>query len=358
MIMNAEQIRRVVRRQGAVGIPIHAAHTYNTETRKRHGPQLQKLAEEFPEDCVGVHMIEPGVWDTREEVGADYRWAISPKPGNAILVADGNWTLDGIIDHGQGILPSCDRLDDLLAHFEQLDRPEAFAHVADAVKKNPGRYVIGGLNHNFYDRMWKLHGVTSVMMDFHLNPDKIHQLGRGILDLEKKWVRRYAQAGVSAVRYADDYGCQLSTLFSPTTFREFFKPLYAELSAEAHRLGLDVWMHSCGNLSPILGDFAEAGIDMMHPIQVGCFDEDWVLRAHRGKIGFHLGMDVQHLLPEGTPKEVERGCRDRLRFFMDPQGGVAVAAGNAIMPETPWENIRAFHHAIREFREGGQEWYF
>jgi hypothetical protein len=188
------------------------------------------------------------------------------------------------------------------------------------------------------------------MMDFILDPERIERLTRGIIELEIKWVRRYAALGFHAIGCADDYGCQRGTLFSPATFRRFFKPAYTALATEAHRLGLDVWLHSCGNLSAILGDFAEAGIDMLHPIQVGCFDEGWVRDNFTGKIGFHIGMDVQHLLVEATPQEVERVCSNRLRLFANARGGVAAAAGNAIMPETPMEN------ALQRFRKGGEAW--
>lgn len=355
MILGVAEVRNVVRRRGARGIPTWRSHWYNAETERLYGSQLQVLRVEFPEDCITAAFIEPGVWEAPPEVGGDYRWAISPKPANAVF-RENNWTIDGVIDHGQGVLPGWDRLDDLLAHLEELDRPEAFARVGRTVQEQPGRYVIGILNHNFYDRLWKLRGVSNVLTDFYLHPEQISRLAEGILDLQKKWVRRYAAAGVHAIGCADDYGCQRSTLFSPAIFAKFLKPLWAELCGEAHQLGLDVWLHSCGNLTPILGHLAEAGIDMLHPIQVGCFDEGWVIANFAGTIGFHLGMDVQHLIVEATPQQVARACRERLRRFLRREGGLAVGAGNAIMPETPIDNIRAFHETIREFREGGASW--
>lgn len=355
MQMPMQAVRDVVRRRAAAGIPTAMSHWYNAETERLFKPQLDDLRGEFPDDSLVVSYLEPGVWEAPEAVGHDYRWAISPRPTNAVF-RENNWTLDGVIDRGQGVLPSWDRLDELLAHMQELDRPEAFAQVAETVHSHPGQYVQGMLNHTFYDRLWKLHGLTNIMTDFFLEPEKVQQLTHAVLQLELKWVRRYAQAGVHAIRCADDYGHQSTTLFSPTIFRTVFKPLYSALCAEAHRLGMDVWLHCCGAISGILGDFAEAGIDMMHPIQVGCFDEGWVATSFSGKIGFHLGMDVQHLLVEATAQEVEKTCRERLRRFANPAGGVAAGAGNAIMPETPLANMRAYHKVIREFRAGEDGW--
>ncbi len=58
-------------------------------------------------------------------------------------------------------------------------------------------------------------------------------------------------------------------------------------------------------------------------------------------------MDVQQLLPFGTSEEVRAGCLQRMRTFHRPEGGLILAAGNAIMPETPLENIRAYLETLR-----------
>jgi uroporphyrinogen decarboxylase len=52
---------------------------------------------------------------------------------------------------------------------------------------------------------------------------------------------------------------------------------------------------------------------------------------------------VQQTLPSGTPAEVRVRIRDVGRG-----GGVILAPGHVLGPETPWENIVAFFEAADE----------
>ena len=83
----------------------------------------------------------------------------------------------------------------------------------------------------------------------------------------------------------------------------------------------------------------EAGVDVLHPIQTGCMSLEKTIEEYGDKISFLVGVDVQHLLPEGTPESVECGIENMINICYKPNGGLLVAAGNGIMPGTPIENI-------------------
>lgn len=68
------------------------------------------------------------------------------------------------------------------------------------------------------------------------------------------------------------------------------------------------------------------------------------------KMSFLVGVDVQHLLPEGTVQEVREGIRKLIDTFYKPDGGLLLAAGNGIMPDTPLENIEAMLQEIALYR--------
>ena len=76
-------------------------------------------------------------------------------------------------------------------------------------------------------------------------------------------------------------------------------------------------------------------------------DDVHIAREYGGRIAFWVGMDVQQVMPFGTPKQVRESCLQRIRTFYRPEGGLILAAGNAIMPETPIENARAYLESIR-----------
>ena len=161
------------------------------------------------------------------------------------------------------------------------------------------------------------------------------------------WAERAADAGADGVWAGDDLGTQRSLFMSPDAFRSIYKPYYRQLAERLHANGLDFWLHTCGNVTELMDDLIDVGVDAIHPIQAGTMDDSEIAAQYGGRIAFWIGMDVQKLLPFGNVAEVRAGCLERMRTFFRPDGGLILAAGNAIMPETPVENIRAYLEAIR-----------
>ncbi|MGL4282456.1 MAG: uroporphyrinogen decarboxylase family protein [Eubacterium aggregans] len=63
------------------------------------------------------------------------------------------------------------------------------------------------------------------------------------------------------ILFRDDMGTQISTFFSPNTYRELFLPQYQKITKSAHDLGMFVCLHSCGNVGTLMSLFIEAGFD-------------------------------------------------------------------------------------------------
>jgi uroporphyrinogen-III decarboxylase len=71
-------------------------------------------------------------------------------------------------------------------------------------------------------------------------------------------------------------------------------------------------------------------------------DLEATARDYGGRVSFLAGMDVQDTLVNGTPETVGAEVRWMKRVFRRPQGGgLLLAAGNGILPDTPLENIEA-----------------
>ena len=112
---------------------------------------------------------------------------------------------------------------------------------------------------------------------------------------------------------------------------------------------MDVWLHSCGNVTEIIGDLIECGLSVLHPLQKHTMDWDAVAHQWKGKIAFLVGMDVQDTLINGTTEDVRREVRLMRDTFDSPEGGFLYASGNGIVRGTPIENIDAFLHECRTY---------
>ena len=61
------------------------------------------------------------------------------------------------------------------------------------------------------------------------------------------------------------------------------------------------WLHSCGNNTDSMGDLAEVGLDVSHPVQKGTMDEVAIARDYGDRLTVLVGIDVQHTLQERDP---------------------------------------------------------
>ena len=135
-------------------------------------------------------------------------------------------------------------------------------------------------------------------------------------------------------------------MMGPLIFHEQIYPFYKRLGETLRECGLHFWLHSCGDNTELLDDLIDAGLDVFHPVQRFTMDERATSLKYGDKISFLAGADVQILLPETTEAECRKGVREWIDMFYRPEGGLALAAGNGILPDTPLENIRAMLEAV------------
>ena len=69
-------------------------------------------------------------------------------------------------------------------------------------------------------------------------------------------------------------------------------------SGDAH-----VWMHLCGNITAILPDLIEIGLNVLNPVQPQAMDVRALSREFGGKVCFNGGVDVQGTLVRGHSRK-------------------------------------------------------
>ncbi len=91
-----------------------------------------------------------------------------------------------------------------------------------------------------------------------------------------------------------DVAYKQSLLFSPTYWREYFKPWVTRIAAHAHAHGLPVIYHGCGNVRTIFQDYIDLGIDGYNPLEAKAgMDVLDLRRRHGHDIAFCGNSDVQ-----------------------------------------------------------------
>ena len=140
---------------------------------------------------------------------------------------------------------------------------------------------------------------------------------------------------------SDDIGTQTGPFFSLDMFREFFKPYYKEIISRCHEIGVDFWLHSCGNIEVYLPDLIEIGLDVIHPIQKYTMDEKVIADKFGADICILAGFDVQQIIPYGTPDDVRQEVRFMIDTYFRNDGRLMLTAGNRITPDCPIDSLEA-----------------
>lgn len=338
--LTQDDVVKAIEHQRPPRVPM-MIHFWNYADRSQErGRKILEIQEQYPNDVFVAGARMPNYWDdiANPDHIPGYSWMNVPPPtppktdapkAHDTNAAIGDWS----------------QLDGMLAAWPDPNIPQMFAGQKEHVDKNAdGRYVLFTYWFCFFERLWSLRGMESLLCDFHLNPEPVHRLMDALTDFYCVVIRRAAkEVGARGVFTSDDIGMQTGPMFSPKVFKEFFKPRYARLIKTAHEAGMHFWLHTCGDVTPFMSDFVEIGLDVIHPVQKYAMDEAKTAERFGGKIAFWFGMDVQQIMPHGTPEQVRAEVRHVIDLFDRPEGGCMITAGNAITDDIPVDNLFAFY---------------
>ncbi len=231
-------------------------------------------------------------------------------------------------------------------------RPELYTEAEKLLVQHKHEYWIVGVTvTTIFETAWALRGLSRLMMDFILEPDLAHR----ILDIPYHYhlaaAKRLVEMGVDMIWTGDDVGTQNGMMISPRHWQTFLKPRMAELirTLKAINPELKVAYHSDGDVSMIIPELIEIGVDVLNPVQPACMDPEEIKRKHGTDLCFWGSLDEQHTLPFGTPDDVRREVLDRLETLGEG-GGLIIGPTHHVQLDTPMENFRAMVDTIRNTR--------
>lgn len=299
------------------------------------GDDFRRLLSAYPDDTVPANMVVQ-YWHAPDD-DPTYRFAFGEKMQPRGLPID-----------ACPVIADWAELDQFLEEFPCSERSRTLDELRAARRENPDSYVLVCWNHYFHQRLAYIRGIEALLCDFYDARDKLRAVMDRLLDLYRVWARGAAEAGADGVWGGEDLGDQRSLFMRPETFREIYAPYYRGLADVLHSNGLDFWLHSCGNITELVDDLIDCGVDVLHPIQAGTMDDPTIADRYGGRVAFWIGMDGQLILQFGTPDEVRDHVRARKRTFYRPEGGLILGAGTCILPGIPMDNLRAYIETLCE----------
>ena len=204
-----------------------------------------------------------------------------------------------------------------------------------------------------FERAWSLRGYERYLMDMAAEPEIPHAIMERLTRYYIDFVTRAMEAAgdkIDLVYTWDDIATQNSLLMSPQMWEEFVRPYHVRIDRVIHGYGKRVMYHSCGAVRPMIPRLMELPIDVLNPLQplaAGMSDLEGIKGEFGDRLTFHGAIDIQELLPHGTPEEVEREVR-RVISVLGRDGGYILCSAHFIQADTPLENVLALYRAADE----------
>lgn len=217
------------------------------------------------------------------------------------------------------------------------------------------RAIMIAFGANLFEWASYLRRMDNVLMDIAAEPAQLEALLDTLVEIHLANLDRLLPVlgnNVDLIQLGDDLGMESGPFFSPTTFRELFKPRYKMIvdRVKQHCPDMIVFLHCCGGVFPLIGDLIEVGIEVINPVQISAtgMDPAALKREFGNDITFWGGgCDTQTVLPRGTPQEVRDHVRRNIDIFA-PGGGFVFNQVHNVLAEVPPENIVAMYEAAME----------
>lgn len=193
--------------------------------------------------------------------------------------------------------------------------PGRFDEASAALESHRGKYTLGSLGITGFNRMMFIIGLERLFMALYDDTGQVLSLAEKVFTFETQLIEQWAALGVDAVAFGDDWGTQKGLMVSPELWRRVFKPLYAKQFSRARSLGLHVYLHTCGDVSAIMEDFVDIGVNIFNLNQINLLGIDRLAARFGGRVCFDCPVDHQTTLIEGDRAAIEEELRHMIHAF-------------------------------------------
>lgn len=207
--------------------------------------------------------------------------------------------------------------------FPDINRLEFFASSMKRMEENPDKYFLGVMPYNsIFEGAHNIRGLTDLLVDFHEEPEKVDRLLDKLMEGQMQSIDLLSGIGADGVMGYDDWGLQDRPLMSMTLWDRYYRPRYRKLWEYAHSKGLDVWLHSCGYILPVLKEMVEIGLNVIQMDQQENIGLETLDREVGGKVAFWCPVDIQQTMINGSLEDIRQYVKKMIYHLGRFNGGL------------------------------------
>ena len=191
-------------------------------------------------------------------------------------------------------------------------------------------------------------GVETTLLNLALRADEMATLFERLGVWSAQMAERTIALGADIVQISADSGASTGPLINPTLWRELIYPHDKTIVDAIKRSSAVAAMHTDGNIWAFMDDIVEMGIEVLHPLQSSAgMDPADVKRRYGDQITIHGGLDVTHVLPNGTDEELIKTIQ-RTMAICKPDGGFIFHSEHFIPANVPLARLELAYQTALE----------
>lgn len=201
-----------------------------------------------------------------------------------------------------------------------------------------------------------LFGMEEAMIRMMIEPDIFEAALDKITDIHVAICERFVDTCgdmLPVFCVGDDFATQRGLMISPSKWRQFIKPRLDRIIDVGRKRDKIIWFHSCGDITSVLPDLIEMGIQVWETVQLHTlpFSPEELKRKFGDRLTFFGGINTQRLpfADAGTIKGEVIQCIEDL----GKGGGYICGPDHTINDDIPPQNTIELFQAIGSFRKDG-----
>jgi hypothetical protein len=193
-----------------------------------------------------------------------------------------------------------------------------------------------------YDETRELMGEVELSIAYYENPELIHDILDTITDTAFRVLDRVTElVKVDLLSVHEDMAGKSGPLIGPKQVEEFVVPYYRRIWDLMQDRGARLFdQDSDGDMNPVIRNFVDAGVNVMHPFEPAANMDIVRTRKEYGtRLAFYGGID-KHMIRESKER-----IEAELEYKIPPMvatGGCMLALDHRIPNGTPLENYRFY----------------
>lgn len=207
-----------------------------------------------------------------------------------------------------------------------------------------------------FNQVFDMYGTEEAMVIMMLNPALFEATLDHVFAFTYEYVSRLLEAlgdDLHILYLGDDFATQRGLMIDPQLWRRFLKPRYARLFELGKKAGKFVWFHSCGDITAVLPDLIDIGMDVWETVQLHTLPiSPQQLKREYGRHITFFGAVCTQRLPFQNPDEVRQEVL-RCIEVLGQQGGYICGPDHHIKPDVPHANAVALFDTATSFRREG-----